>query len=410
MSTIVSKFGGSSIADAECFRRVLNIVSARKHNQFIVLSAPGKRNAADEKITDLLVRAHSLCASGKDNSSLLEAIRERFTQIIRELDLDIDPFPFLSTLSDDVRQSADLAASRGEYLCAKLFAAYASIPFVDASELIHFDAHGRIMRDRISQSVCRMADRYPCAIVPGFYGSMPDGSIKTFTRGGSDITGALIAAALHADIYENWTDVDGLMSADPAVCSDAVCHPAVSYRQMRMLAKSGAKVLHPYCVEPVCESGIPTVLKNTFAPERPGTYISDHVRRGVPCVCTEGGFTAVALDALNKESRHVADGLLAEKYINQAQQAFIALKSEDGACGGTPVSVISAFGLTASLRREASQQIAPIAELHTEFCSKYLAERSAANDAQRALHAMIMRIPTASRTPSDCAEPCRPTP
>lgn len=410
MSTIVSKFGGSSVADADCFRHVRDIISPRRHRQYIILSAPGKRTPDDDKITDLLVKAHNLYRDGRDAGAQLTIIRQRFTQIIRDLRLDIDPQQFLSTLERDVRHSADRAASRGEYLCAKIFAAYASLPFVDSHDLIHFDSDGRIMRDRIALSVCRMAERYPCAVIPGFYGSMPDGQIKTFTRGGSDITGALVAAALSADIYENWTDVDGLMSADPTVCPDALCHPAVSYRQMRMLARSGAKVLHPYCVEPVCEAGIPTVLKNTFAPEKPGTYISDHVRRRVPCICAYEGFSAVALNALSDEGRLIACGLNTEIYFDRFHEQILALKCDNDHCPGMRVVVISAFGLNAALRDTATRLISPIAELHTEHCSRYLVLQKDCVKAQTKLHALLASIFTESRIPSGCDEPYHPMP
>lgn len=404
MSTIVSKFGGSSMADAERFRHVLGILSPRRHRQYIILSAPGKRYACDKKITDLLVLAHRLFANGQDGSEPLNTVRFRFTQIIHELRLDIDPVQFLSTLEADVRHSTDQAASRGEYLCARLFAAYASIPFVDAAELIRFDAQGSIQQDQIAYNVCRMARKYPCAVIPGFYGSMPDESIKTFSRGGSDITGALIAAALHADIYENWTDVDGLMSADPSICPDAVCHPAVSYRQMRMLAKSGAQILHPYCVEPVCEAGIPTVLKNTFSPGQPGTYISDHVHRNVPCVCALSGYNAIPIDALSTEGRRIADGLLAERYYYRERE-LITLKDAGIDSIGTPVTIVSAYGLVPEHREEATRRVCPLGALHSQYCSKYLVLPERAAEAQRILHAL-----TESRIPSDCDEPFRPSP
>lgn len=404
MSIIVSKFGGSSISDARMFRKVRDIIAQRRCRQYIILSAPGRRHPGDDKITDLLCRAHRLAFSGEDYSIPLFEVRTRFTQIIRELHLNIDPDEFLFSLEADVLHSRDRAASRGEYLCARLFAAYADLPFVDAARLIHFDEGGRIQRDRIAGSMRAMADRLPAAVIPGFYGSLPDGEIKTFTRGGSDITGALTAAALNADVYENWTDVDGLMSADPSMVSDVLCHPAVSYRQMRMLAKSGAQVLHPYCVEPVCEAGIATVLKNTFAPNLPGTYISDCVRFSVPCVCVQSGLSALRLSSLSPESRIIAEGLAPEKYIADDLTEMIVYRSGDTNIG-QPASIASAFGLPSPLRKEAAQRIKPMAELHTEHCSKYLIRPEQAKDTQRALHALVL---TASRTPSNSVEPCHP--
>lgn len=401
MSTIVSKFGGSSIADADGFCRVREIVTSQKRRRYIILSAPGKRFADDEKITDLLVRSHQMYASGQDGAGPLNIVKERFTSIIRRLRLDTNPTDLLSDLESDVQHSRDRAASRGEYFCARLFAIHAGLPFVDATELIHFDKNGRIQRDEIARAICAMADHFPCAVIPGFYGSLPDGSIKTFTRGGSDITGALVAAALNADVYENWTDVDGLMSIDPAVSPEAVCHPAASYRQMRMLAKAGAQVLHPYCVEPVCEAGIPTILKNTFAPGKPGTYISDHVRKRVPCVCAQSGYAVAQLDELAPDCRRIAEGLAAEIFADAKGRAMVVLKQPSK----EPVCIVSAFGLSSRLQDEARLRIKPLAELHNEHCSKFIVRDETAADAQRTLHALLMT--TASRTPSSYGEPYR---
>lgn len=384
MNVIVSKFGGSSLADADCFRRVREIVRSRNTRRYIILSAPGKRNADDEKITDLLMRANVLYASGGDGSHPVNIVRERFTQIIRELRLSISQ-ELLVSLESDVQKSADEAASRGEYLCARLFSAYTGIPFVDASELIHFDKNGRIQRDETVRAICAMSARFPYAVIPGFYGALPDGTIRTFPRGGSDITGAIVAAALNADIYENWTDVDGLMSADPSVCSDAVCHPAVSYRQMRMLANAGAQVLHPYCVEPVCEAQIPTVLKNTFSPELPGTYISDSVRKCISCICARKDCAAVQIDALGKEAQAAVRGLSVEEYSN----GIILLKEPCNIPACIPAAVISAFSLPKKMRSKATSSILPLGELHSEECSKYIVHRKEANAAQQKLHALM---------------------
>lgn len=402
MNTIVSKFGGTSMADAECFQQTFHIISPRSHRQYIILSAPGKRNSSDDKITDLLILAHQRFSEGMNGSPLLAKVISRFEQILRALHLSVDPAILFAQLESDVRHSVDRAASRGEYLCARLFAAYASIPFVDAAELIHFGADGHLLDDRTAHSIRQMAERYPCAVIPGFYGSRPDGSIQTFSRGGSDITGALVAAALHADIYENWTDVDGLMSADPSICPDAVCHPAVSYRQMHMLASFGARILHPCCVEPVRESGIPTVLRNTFSPNKPGTYISDHVHRSVPCICALDGFNAIAIDSLSPESRLIADVLPFERFSQQTSE-LIALKRIRSDCPGQPVSIVSAYGLSPEKRSQAAHLISAIGEQHTRYGSRYLVSPEHAAEAQRTLHAL-----TVSRIPSNCGASCHP--
>ena len=387
MSIIVSKFGGSSMADADGFRRVREILLPMDRRRYIVLSAPGKRNPADEKVTDLLCIAHRLYAEGADNSAPLNEVRKRFLEIIHALRLKINAEAFLSTLETDVRHSADRAASRGEYLCAKLFALYACLPFVDATELIHFDRDGRIDREAIARSVRAMARRLPGAVIPGFYGALPDGEIKTFSRGGSDITGALIAAALDASLYENWTDVDGLMSIDPVCCPNAFCHSAVSYRQMRMLAKAGAQVLHPYCLEPVCEAGVPTVLKNTFAPERPGTYISDHVHARVPCVCCRDGLRAVFMDSLGVEAQAVARGLADERYRTSAGRCVLAFEGDSDI--GVPASMVTVFGFTSAQRIAALNKCTPIATLTMDVCTKYLVAPENRTATMCALHGML---------------------
>jgi len=388
MGIIVSKFGGTSMADAGQFEKVRQIVEADSRRRFIILSAPGKRDAADAKITDLLNRAHSLCASGDDPSEPLTEVRQRFAGIIQSLHLDIDPEEFLCTLEQDVRISPDHAASRGEYFCAKLFAAYADMPFMDAARLIRFDEHGRIIPEKIERAVHAMFTRLPYAVIPGFYGSLPDGSIKTFTRGGSDITGALIAAALHADVYENWTDVDGLMSVDPRLCSDAVCHSAVSYRQMRKLANAGAQVLHPYCLEPVCENSVPTVLKNTFAPEKAGTYISDHVRGNIPCISVQEGLRAAELRSLSKEARLIAEGLRADLFISAEGSSLLALHSDS--CAGVSSVLVSIFGLPAELYPAAIRISGALGALGNPDCLKLLIESRHKQEAIRLLHAILI--------------------
>ncbi len=385
MNVIVFKFGGSSIADAAGFRRVRAIIAPLKCRQYIILSAPGRRNSGDAKITDLLVSAHD------GNAGAVEIIRKRFAEIIGELKIDIDPERFLASLEQDVRISRDHAASRGEYFCARLFAAYAGIPFVDAAELIRFDANGRVQQEATTLAIRAMCEKYPCAVIPGFYGSLPDGRIKTFARGGSDITGALVAAALSAELYENWTDVDGLMSIDPNISENAVHHPAVSYRQMRRLSLAGAQVLHPDCLEPVCEAGIPTVLKNTFHPDRTGTYISDRIHATVRCVCAHKNIRAVFLDDLSCEARQIAQGLSADEYIGRDGQRVIAVR--DFGSLGTTAEIISAFGLSAEDRQKARARFSPIAELHDAHSSRYLVRPETSHQVQRILHDMTISSP-----------------
>ena len=396
MGVIVSKFGGSSVADANMFRRVRDIIESCPRRRYIVLSAPGKRFAKDLKITDLLNQSHQLYSSGLDGSIPLKAVKSRFAAIIRELNSGICPEEFVSSLEADVRLSADHAASRGESLCAKLFSVYADIPFFDAARLIHFDENGRLLREKTANSIRDMAKRLPRAVIPGFYGSLPDGSIKTFTRGGSDISGALIAAALNAELYENWTDVDGLMSADPSLVRSAVHHPAVSYRQMRRLSHAGANVLHPYCVEPVCEAGIPTVLKNTFYPERPGTYISDSFRKAVPCVSLVENKAAVRLCDLQDESRDLIEALNIPAFISE-DGCKTAVVSGTFA-RGIPVSVVSLFGLSEELYPDACRIAGPIAKQVTDSGLILLIRPESARFILSELHNLLF-MPEDSRIP-----------
>lgn len=287
MGIIAMKFGGSSLADAAGFRRVRRIVERQRGRVYVVLSAPGKRGPGDSKVTDLLRRAHL------GDRAALEEARSRFAEIARALGLR-PPAAWLGALDECASRSADWAVSRGEWLCARLFAEFCGLPFVDASRLIFFDSAGRLLREPTRRAIRAMGARTPRAVIPGFYGALPDGEARALPRGGSDISGALVAAALRADRYENWTDVDGLLSADPALCPAAIRHDAVSYRQMRRLAQAGARVLHPDCLAPVQEAGVPTLLKNTFSPGGAGTYISDAVRGEAACVCVLEGLRAAA--------------------------------------------------------------------------------------------------------------------
>ena len=380
MSTIVSKFGGSSVADADGFRRVRDILALRHDPQYIVLSAPGKRHTQDQKITDLLCQAYD-----RDAAALAE-VQDRFAQIITLLELKTDLTALQSALGEDVAISRDHAASRGEFLCAKLFAEFTGLPFADAANLIYFDAHGRIAFDKTRSAIRQMARRFPRAVIPGFYGRMPDGSLKTLSRGGSDITGALVAAALNADCYENWTDVDGLMSADPLLCPDAVTYPAVSYRQMLQIAEAGAQVLHPCCLSPVRDACIPTILRNTYAPERPGTYISNSVHDTVPCVCTRTGYRLVALNHFPSETQALLCELCQNRYLTRDGQDALLLSNKGS---GESVSLISVFGLVPELQEDASRLLRPLATLTGSDCFCAVVPSRRQDRAVRFLHSLL---------------------
>lgn len=282
MSSIVCKFGGSSVSNAAMFAQVRQIIRSDPARKYIVLSAPGKRWAEDEKITDLFYRAHEGSLLG--DYSILPRIRERYAAIRDALAPDFDLEGEFRQIRAQLHLSADFAASRGEYLCARLFAAYTDIPFVDAAELIFFDSCGKIDFERSCAAVQTHLKPLKRAVVPGFYGLDADGRIKTLSRGGSDVTGALLSAILDADLYENWTDVKGLFTADPHIIPDARRNRTVSFEQMKQIALAGAQLLHPDALEPLEGKKIDVLLKNTFHPAAPGTRISERFMNRVPCV------------------------------------------------------------------------------------------------------------------------------
>ena len=282
MSITVCKFGGSSVCDGDRFAQVRSILRADSDRRFIVLSAPGRRFPGDDKVTDLLYRAWD--TADESAQFIFTRIYLRYASIRDQCAPDFDLEEEFSRIRRRFRTSREYAASRGEYLCARLFAAYAGLPFVDAGELFHFDANGWIDPASTRRSLRERLLPLGRAVIPGFYGSLPDGSTFTFSRGGSDVSGALTAAALEADLYENWTDVDGLFTADPNIVPDARRNRCVSLHQMERLAWAGAQVLHPDALEPLKGTGIDTLLKNTYCPDAEGTRISESCPAFVPCI------------------------------------------------------------------------------------------------------------------------------
>lgn len=281
MSTIVSKFGGSSVADAQQIRKVAEIVESDPQRRAIVVSAPGKRSKADEKITDILISCHALAAAGKDFHSRFSVIRERYNGIAEDLGLRADFVPILDEVEESIASgvSHDAVVSRGEYLGARLIAQFLDFEFVDAAEIIRFSDETTI-DDEATDELCGKrlvpVGRY---VIPGFYGAHNDGRIQLFTRGGSDISGALVARALRAVRYENWTDVSGLLSADPRVVDSPAPIAEVSYHELRELAFLGAGVFHDEAVAPVADVDIPITIRNTNEPDHPGTAILSRKRR-----------------------------------------------------------------------------------------------------------------------------------
>ena len=366
MSLTVCKFGGSSMADAGMFVRVNRIIRSDAARRYIVVSAPGARFPGDIKITDLFYRAHSADRAG--DRSILAQIFARYAAIRDALAPEFDLEAEFAQLQRDIHLSLDYAASRGEYLCAKLFAAYAKLPFVDAAELLFFDENGEIDMDATTRAVHQKLLPLERAVVPGFYGITPECGVRTFTRGGSDISGALLAAALGADLYENWTDVDGLFTADPSL----VAHPArnltVSLQQMERISAAGAKLLHPDALRPLRGTGIDTLLKNTFAPGSPGTRVSESCATPVRCVTGQTGLYL---------SEHPDSG--EEIHLHE-----LPLQ------GSVEVASVRVFGLSDAQIRRAAREIKPIHIIHMQDHIQIIIPEREYAATIRAAHAILM--------------------
>ena len=273
----VTKFGGSSMADAGQYRKVRDIILADPERKVVIVSAAGKRNSADHKLTDLLYLCHAHTRYGVACDPIFDMITSRYLDIRDELKLNVDletEFADLKKRLDAKKVSEDELASRGEYYSAKLMAAFLDFEFVDAADWIRFNMDGTVDKE-FSYAALKKLGSGKGIVIPGFYGAMPDGRIRTFSRGGSDITGALAAAALDATVYENWTDVSGILMADPRIVKDPQPIPEVTYDELRELSYAGAQVLHEGTILPVREKGIPVNIRNTNAPEDRGTFIQE---------------------------------------------------------------------------------------------------------------------------------------
>ena len=306
---LVCKFGGSSLADAKQFEKVKDIIHRDPLRRYIVPSAPGKRGPGDEKITDLLYACQSAAAAGRNFKHIFERIAFRYTEIAEELKVDF-PQEWLDEVCDQIGNGATpmLAASRGEYLSGKLLARYLGVEFVDAAEVIRFTKDGHLDEETTNELLSARLLPLERAVVPGFYGADEDGKIITFSRGGSDVSGALVARAVNADVYENWTDVSGFRMADPRIVPDAKHISTLTYRELRELSYMGATVLHEEAVFPVRKAGSPTNIRNTNDPLHPGTMIHDGAERDSSgCVITgiagHKGFTIISVekDMMNAE-------------------------------------------------------------------------------------------------------------
>lgn len=278
---IVVKFGGSSLASAKQFKKVADIIRADKGRKYVVPSAPGKRNDKDEKVTDLLYQCYDAASQGRSYKKILDKIRERYEEIIDGLHLNVNLDHEFQTIEENFVAGIgrDYAASRGEYLNGILMAAYLGIPFIDAAEVVFFDEYGNFLAEETNRELEERLAHTERAVIPGFYGSKKDGQICTFSRGGSDITGSIVARAIHADLYENWTDVSGFLVADPRIVDDPEVIETITYKELRELSYMGASVLHEDAIFPVRKEGIPIHIRNTNRPEDRGTLIVENTCR-----------------------------------------------------------------------------------------------------------------------------------
>ena len=278
MKTIALKFGGSSLATAAQFEKVRNIIEKDPARRYVVASAPGKRNSADTKVTDLLYLCYELAVLKENFESALGKIRDRFQDIITELNISFDLDPEIEIIRAHLQgtPSRDYLASRGEYLNSKILAAYLGYEFVDPAECIFFAENGRFNAEKTNYVLRAVLETREKAVIAGFYGALPDGTVHTFTRGGSDVSGAIVARAVRADVYENWTDVSGMLVTDPRIVDDPKPIKYITYRELRELSYMGASVLHEDAVFSVRKANIPINIRNTNAPEDEGTWIVPH--------------------------------------------------------------------------------------------------------------------------------------
>lgn len=298
----VVKFGGSSLASAAQFAKVGDIIRADETRRYVVPSAPGKRNAKDTKVTDMLYSCYALAEAEEDFKGALKKIKERYNSIINGLNLTLsleDEFRIIAEKFED-KAGEDYAASRGEYLNGIIMANYLGYEFIDAAEVIFFDENGNFDDYKTDKVMAERLSHVEKAVIPGFYGSDIDGNVKTFSRGGSDITGSIVSKAVHASVYENWTDVSGCLVADPRIVENAQPIRVITYRELRELSYMGASVLHEDAIFPVRKAGIPINIKNTNVPEEPGTMIVESTCQKADYTITgiagKKGFVAVNID------------------------------------------------------------------------------------------------------------------
>ena len=304
MNTILTKFGGSSLADASQFKKVKNIILADNKRKYVVPSAPGKRNGKDTKITDLLYLCQAHVETGISLDDVFKYVSNRYIEIVNDLELDFNIEEHLEIVKKDLENGAskDYAASRGEYLNGLILAEYLGFEFVDAKRVIIFNDDSTLNSEATNKALNDVLSKVDKAVIPGFYGADKDGNIVTFSRGGSDVTGALVAASIEADLYENWTDVSGFLMADPRIVENPKAISYITYKELRELSYMGASVLHEDAIFPVREAGIPINIKNTNRPEDIGTFIvkntdnSEGKAKTITGIAGKKNFTVISIE------------------------------------------------------------------------------------------------------------------
>lgn len=305
----VVKFGGSSLASAQQFMKVGEIIRSEEDRKYVIPSAPGKRFDGDTKVTDMLYDCYRDAEEGKKFTDKLKAIKARYDEIIAGLKLPLSLDSEFKSIEENFKKQVgeNYAASRGEYLNGIIMADYLGFAFIDAAKVIFFKEDGSYDEERTKEVLSTELSKHDRAVVPGFYGSLPDGTVKTFSRGGSDITGSIVAQAVHADVYENWTDVSGFLIADPRIIKQPVGIDTITYKELRELSYMGATVLHEEAIFPVRKEGIPINIRNTNASEDNGTWIVESTCQKSKYVITgiagKKGFCAINIekDMMNAE-------------------------------------------------------------------------------------------------------------
>lgn len=305
----VVKFGGSSLASAQQFMKVGDIIRSDEARKYVVPSAPGKRFDSDTKVTDMLYQCYAVAQEGKKFDDLLKKIKERYEEIISGLNLSLSLEEEFKVIKEQFKAKAgsDYAASRGEYLNGIIMANYLGYEFIDSATVIFFKEDGTFDADKTNEVLGKRLENVERAVIPGFYGAYENGVVKTFSRGGSDVTGSIVARAVKADLYENWTDVSGFLVADPRIIDQPEVIQTITYKELRELAYMGASVLHEDAIFPVRREGIPINIKNTNAPEDPGTMIVESTcklpKYTITGIAGKKGFVSVNIekDMMNSE-------------------------------------------------------------------------------------------------------------